>query len=350
MNVHPKDVALFERLHQLTGYPLVAMAILTDRCNLSCGHCYESSTSVIKKDLLTEEWINLMDQLAEVGTLFMVFSGGEPTLHPDFLTLVEAAAERRFAVSLKTNGTLLTKKTTQKCWDLGLSKLEVSLYHDDPSDHDKFVGMLGAFDKATQTLREFQRVGGRVRVNIIAMRWNAPRIPHLLDICDREGWEYVVDFRVNPRIDGSLSPYDLRAGPEQMVDTFSDKRLLERVPNSQKKTLDRRVCGAGKQLSIIRPNGDIWPCRALPVVLGNIRTEPYREILSPADDGARFTPPLWKDSVKCGTCNLLHHCVRCPGTSMLEHGDPSIPTSFDCQVAKVFADIIATKASAKPDA
>lgn len=317
------------------------MAVLTSRCNLACPHCYEGRREGAV-ELDTREWLAVLDALAETGALILVASGGEPLLRSDLFDILEGAGERRFAVTLKTNGTLLTEERARRCWDLGVSKLDISLYHSVADKHDAFVGRRGSFDRSTEALRAFRALGGKVRASVVTMNWNAEDIPRLMDRCEREGWKYGVDLRVCVTVEGDRAPAAYRASADQIHRLLMDRRLSNPIVDHEAlpPAPDDELCGAGSKSVTIRPDGEVWPCNLLPMSMGNVRQTPYPVILREATGRRAFSFGRWGDSEKCGGCELSFACTRCPGNAFLEHGDSAAPSDIDCMLAGVRADIV----------
>ena len=63
--------------------PLVAYIELTGRCNLRCIHCYFKPFNS-KDELTLSEIKNIVDQLQNIGTLVIGFSGGEIFVRNDW--------------------------------------------------------------------------------------------------------------------------------------------------------------------------------------------------------------------------------------------------------------------------
>ncbi len=88
--------------------PLMAWLEVTRRCNLRCPHCFVEGGAPRSSELSTDQILGLLDEWAEMGVFCVVITGGEPTLHRDFLEIVEHAWDAGFVVSIPTNGTALT--------------------------------------------------------------------------------------------------------------------------------------------------------------------------------------------------------------------------------------------------
>ncbi|MBN2804388.1 MAG: radical SAM protein [Deltaproteobacteria bacterium] len=337
----PPLKSLYSRIQERSVFPLVSMIQLTDRCNLSCRHCLEPHNMYKNSELTTGQWFKVLKELADAGTLMLSVSGGEPGLRKDFFEIINEAKRLNFSIALKSSATLFTVKDVLRLWESGVTKLDVSIYSHIPEDHDKFVGKTGAFELTVKALRIFKNAGGIARANMIAMNWNFKSVTPFIDMCINEGWRYSVDSRVQPRVDGGKQPIAFRPEEAQIVDVLSDKRLIEDVPKTPDRDMDAPVCGAGKTMTVIRPNGDVWPCSVWPRVLGNILETPYSEICNiDKNPVLRAIDNLkWSDSKKCSNCSLADYCDRCPASGDLEHGNFTEPGSVDCVLASAYKKI-----------
>jgi MoaA/NifB/PqqE/SkfB family radical SAM enzyme len=135
--------------------PLVCHFDLTYRCNLSCVHCY-----VVREDqpeLSTSEIKDIMDQLAEAGTLYLTFSGGEIFTREDFFQIAEYARGLHFALRLMTNATLIDEQVADRVAALFPDLVSISIYSTTPEIHDGITlvpGSLARTVRAAKTLRD----------------------------------------------------------------------------------------------------------------------------------------------------------------------------------------------------
>lgn len=113
---------------------------VTGRCQLECVHCYASSGPLgTHGDMLTSDWLAVIDQAAAMGVEEVQFIGGEPTLHPDLPVLVRHALGRGLEVEVYSN----LVRVTPQMWDLfslpGV-RLATSYYSDDAEAHNAVTG------------------------------------------------------------------------------------------------------------------------------------------------------------------------------------------------------------------
>jgi len=105
---------LLESLPLVPGFhlntpPLVWLE-LTRTCNLNCPHCYINGGKARENEMPGSEFHRLLDEMADMGVWAVAFTGGEPTLHSEFVDLVLHARRRSLLVGIATNGMFLTEK------------------------------------------------------------------------------------------------------------------------------------------------------------------------------------------------------------------------------------------------
>ena len=109
-----------------------AQLIVTRRCNLSCGYCYEYDN--FSEPVPFEILKTRIDALHRLGAINITMLGGEPLMHPEIAELVRYAG-RKANVSIVTNGFLLRNGVIESLNEAGLNNLTVSIdtLHADPS-------------------------------------------------------------------------------------------------------------------------------------------------------------------------------------------------------------------------
>ncbi len=131
---------------------------LTNRCNLSCPHCYMFSGQPNGMELSTFEIKRLIKDFAELGEgAVLTLSGGEPTLHPDFEEIVHFAFDRGLDIQLMTNGTCLSPSVIDAIAPC-LTSVQVSIDGFSEESNARIRG-LGHFDKALEVVDDFIQHG-----------------------------------------------------------------------------------------------------------------------------------------------------------------------------------------------
>lgn len=156
------------------------------RCNLKCVHCYSKSQNrEYTGELSTEEGKALIEDLSRFGSPVILFSGGEPLLRQDLLSLAQLATERGMRAVISTNGTLITGKMAGDLQKIGLSYVGVSL-DGLQETHDRFRGVKGAFEAALKGIRHCREAGIKVGLRFTINRRNAEDIPGIFDLLEKE--------------------------------------------------------------------------------------------------------------------------------------------------------------------
>ncbi len=134
---------------------------LTDRCNLSCTHCYSRSApdSPTQGELSTTEALAFIDDLAAAGIPLVIFTGGEPLVRPDIWQLADHCREAGIKTALSTNGTLITDEVAGKIKACGIEYAGISLDGATAQTHDRFRNTTGAFARATTAFSRCRKAG-----------------------------------------------------------------------------------------------------------------------------------------------------------------------------------------------
>ncbi|HVK88258.1 MAG TPA: radical SAM protein [Kofleriaceae bacterium] len=115
--------------------PMVTHLVITRRCNLSCGYCFEYDK--VSKPVPTGVLKQRLDHLARLRSIFVVLTGGESLLHPDVIELVRYAREIGLTPFLNTNGYLLTKDIIDGLDAAGLYGMQLSIDNARPNEVSK---------------------------------------------------------------------------------------------------------------------------------------------------------------------------------------------------------------------
>src|SRR5262245_6024084 len=120
--------------------PLKLSICYTETCNLSCQHCYaDCSSDKASAELGVDEWSRFLDEIAELGVVYLYIEGGEPFHRADFLPFLTSASSR-FFTEIRTNGTLITRDIAAKLKEIGAGIVLVDILSPRAEVHDYFTG------------------------------------------------------------------------------------------------------------------------------------------------------------------------------------------------------------------
>ncbi|AFY19327.1 MULTISPECIES: radical SAM protein [Pseudomonas] len=136
----------------------MVLFLMTNRCNLSCRHCYVTSSPHGEFGFDIGKMRHLLKEIqSELGSVRIALSGGEPlTRSEDALDFLEAA-NKLHPLLLLTNGTLITQKMADKLSKLNMT-IRISLDGYSAETHDLIRGK-GSFKKSIKGIQNLQNSG-----------------------------------------------------------------------------------------------------------------------------------------------------------------------------------------------
>ena len=135
-------------------------------------HCANDSGNPYPDELTTQEIFSLIDTLHTMGVTRIVFTGGEPLLHPDLYTFIEYAKDKPMVVDVFTNCTLVTEEHCRKFAELGVRKISTSIDSIHERVHDTFRGQKGALKRSLRGINLLVEAGFPVRISISLFQSN----------------------------------------------------------------------------------------------------------------------------------------------------------------------------------
>lgn len=124
---------------------------ITGVCNMRCAHCRAWEE---ERSFLSLETFNRILDFAEaerVKGFRLTLSGGEPFIHPELISFLKSAKEKKIEnVAITTNGSISSPKTLLNIKNLEFPNLfiQVSIDSTNPVEHDNFRGHKNAFKRA----------------------------------------------------------------------------------------------------------------------------------------------------------------------------------------------------------
>jgi radical SAM protein with 4Fe4S-binding SPASM domain len=317
------------------GVPLTVHIDVTYRCNERCVHCYLDHDD--HGEMTTAEIKNVLDQLAEAGVFFLVFSGGEVFMRRDFLELVEHARKLQFNVKVKTNGVMIHEAEARRLRELGVEQMQLSVYSHRPEVHDAITKLPGSLKRTVDSIKFLKAQGLKVTLSNVLMTVNRNDHKGTQALARELGIAYTLDPTVTPMIDGNTSNLYLRVDDDNLDQLFADPELVGNVDEYCKPpapvdddALEGYSCSAGHTACYISPYGDVFPCVQFPLPTGNVRRQKFADIWYRSPQMEEVRSIKIKDLTVCSSCSHAGTCSRCPGLAYME-GSMRGPSTTDCE-------------------
>jgi len=269
---------------------------LTEKCNLRCSHCYQEP-GFLKQEIKTTDSLIILDNfISQVNqwklsrnTVKISFTGGEPLLKKDFFKLLQKCQQNHslFQYGILTNGTLLTKSLISEIKDYNIDYMQISLEGMEEVN-DRIRGK-GVFKKAVLAAKMAKNSGININFAMTVTNLNINEVPKMIALSKEIGvplgirrcvpcgsGKEIKDFSLSPQKIKLLWHYILKAknnfwshislGCEDgiLMQDFSSY-----IPGG---------CSAGYLSLTILPNADVYPCRRLPIYVGNLMTKSFAKI------------------------------------------------------------------------
>jgi len=156
------------------------------RCNLRCVHCYSDSENRPYPGELSEpEGKRLIEDLAEFGVPVILFSGGEPLMHPSIFEFIRLAVSKGIRAVVSTNGILLTQEVAARLKDAGASYVGVSIDGLEKTN-DAFRGRKGAFRASLEGIRNCVKTSLKVGLRLTLTKRNFKDLEGIFELVEKE--------------------------------------------------------------------------------------------------------------------------------------------------------------------
>jgi len=320
----------------------IAIWNFTNRCNLSCLHCYSKASLDSKDTLSTQTIMETLPKLKENGVKFLIFSGGEPLTRHDIYDIASRCKELGIVTYLSTNGLYVTTKNAKKILDT-FNYIGISIDGSEDT-HDYFRGLKGSFVesmKAVNLLNSYnqRKVGirftitkdtlkdlkfifelaqseGIAKIYISHLVYSGRGLDNLkMDLTKeqrREAVEFILNKAFEYRENGTN--IEIVTGNMEMDAILFLEKFSSRYPEFKDEMLKRLKAwggnSAGRKLLNIDSEGNVKPDPFFPYTIGNIYKSDFSDIWSnkPSDILVKLRKHPREISGKCSECKWIDIC------------------------------------------
>ncbi|MEO0184340.1 MAG: radical SAM protein [candidate division WOR-3 bacterium] len=284
-------ISYYEFKRDLNDYPVLSEIAITYRCNLNCEFCYvghkdypELCTSDLKKIIFK------IHNEAKVPSVS--FTGGEPLLRDDIVSLVQYAHNTGLWTNLITNGTLLDRIIVRSLKRAGLNSVQVSLEGPNAQIHNGITGIPGSFERTIQGIRNLLAQDVPVHTNTTVSRHNVEHLEEMIMLIKSIGLKRLSMNLMIPcgsaedRKDLWISYLEIGEYVLKMKHLAEKENVkflwYSPVPmcefNPIAYGLGNKSCAAITGLLSIDPMGNILPCSSWREPVGSLLKKSFREI------------------------------------------------------------------------
>ena len=343
---------LLSRKCALLGIPVSGIFELTPRCNLTCKMCYVRLTGEDMKPLgrerTAEAWIRLAREARDAGMAFVLLTGGEPTLRPDFCEIYEAIAHMGISITINTNGSLLSPKIRELWHRLPPAQVNVTLYGTSREDYQALCGNADVFGQVTDGVDWLRREGIFFHLNATIVPTNYDKWEALETFAREKGTDLRLTTycfpptrrdrscfeRLEPEAAAELMVKDIyfREGAEGILKRARD--LDTPLPRSCDPDADPSrpmQCLAGRGQFWVTWKGTMTPCAML--------TTPEVDCASgfmPAWEQLRQLCAAIRLSPECTDCPDRKSCMNCAAVVFSENGNFTDTPQYMCRMNRAY--------------
>jgi PqqA peptide cyclase len=262
------------------GIPLAVLAELTHRCPLQCPYCSNPvELEAASNELSTDEWLRVIDELAQIGVLQIHFSGGEPAVRKDLVQLVARATEVGLYSNLITSAVMLTRDKLAALADAGLCHVQISFQGSEAGVADRVGAFRNGHAKKLEVARWTRELDLPLTVNAVMHRQNLHQLPQIIDMAvaldaDRlevanvqyYGWALKNRQALMPTLEQVEATTRIVEAAQARLSGILDIDYV--VPDYYALRPKQCMGGWGRQFFNISPSGKVLPCHAAESITG----------------------------------------------------------------------------------
>lgn len=298
---------------------------LSENCNLKCLHCYQENHKPIQLsyeqlEKIYKQYKNLLKKLKMKGHINI--TGGEPLCNPHLFKILDLIKkdEELISFSILTNGTLITKNIAKKIKSYNPSYVQVSL--EGGQKTNDYIRGKGTYKKIAKGIKNLKKYNIFTSISFTATTLNYKEFPKVVSYAKKYKVDNVWSDRYIPLGDSEDKNLSLNVSQTQEYLSIMAKERLKLKRKQYNKTtisMYRALqfqktndfaygCTAGDTLLTVMENGDLVPCRRMPIVVGNLLKDDMYKLYKTNS----ILKELRKNTIP-DDCNDCEHAQMCHG-------------------------------------
>ena len=268
---------------------------LSENCNLKCLHCYQENHKLVQ--LSYENLVIIYNQFKELLTKLKIkghinITGGEPLCNPYFFRILDLIKkdEEIISFSILSNGTLINEDIAKKIKSYNPYYVQVSL--EGGKKINDYIRGTGTYEKIGKGIDNLKKYDIFTSISFTATSINYKEFPKVVKYAVKHKVDNVWSDRYIPLGDNEDKSLTLNVEQTQeYLNIMNNER--EKLRNKRKNTTSISMyralqfqktndfaygCTAGDTLLTVMENGDLVPCRRMPIVVGNLLKDNMYEL------------------------------------------------------------------------
>lgn len=305
---------------------------LTYRCNFKCKHCYCHNEN--KQELTLTEIEYIAKKLKELGVITLTLTGGEALLRKDIFEIINCFKKYGFIITLFSNAYLIDENIANKLKILGVNCVEISIYGANNETYNKVTGVSDGYDKLLKAYDCLKNNNISIVNKSVSLSLNIKDARDMINIGLKNGSLKVkFDPIIFPKTNHDKSTQNFRCDDVDVYQMYrytlekDDVVITERSANT-------RVCSVGGSI-VINPYGEVYPCTAFSLSMGNIRNRDLIDIWNNSEELKMLQTLSLKDYPNCIKCEYYDFCNVCPALFYMENKSVFLQSKECCRLAQL---------------
>lgn len=335
------------------GVPLGGTFELSPLCNMNCKMCYiRISKEEMEKQgklLTADEWLSLAKEAKSKGMLFLLLTGGEPFLYPDFWKLYESLKQMGFFVSINTNATLLEGETLERLIKNPPYRMNISLYGGSDETYSELCRYEKGYTKVSKAIKALRENNVYVKINGSVTPFNEKDIEKCFDFAKeiesplQMGAYMFPPARKEDKSTGRFTPQKagicqaridkLRYEPEDLTNKLKQINNCK-LNGSCTELGDRFRCRAGRSSFWINWKGEMTACG----MMDEFKAYPMKDGFEKAWEEVKAKINAQTVLKGCSECEDRDICKVCPAIAFTESGDFNGKPEYLCEMVKAWKE------------
>ena len=313
---------------------------ITDTCDQRCEHCYIFSENndipliEMSYENIESVYENCMDMCKKLNRIpYFYITGGDPILHKDFWRMLKMFKSNNIVFGILGNPFHLNDEVCTKLRYYGCDKYQLSI--DGMRDTHDSIRKSGSFDTTIEKIKCIRNAGIKCAIMTTVSKTNIAEIPEIIDLVVENNVDIFAFARYCPTsLEKSthIEANEYKEFLEVIWEKFEEYKdsdttfnlkdhlwtlfLYEKGQYTIPEGLDENTiydgCNCANCHMTILPSGDVYACRRMESLVGNVFSESAKDIFL----GEKMDKYREYDKFeKCSKCELLRFCRGCPAVA-----------------------------------